>query len=186
LFATPATAIWAHTEPMVRLLVLFVAVFGFMLIEARRATSNERTQRARGGVEPKHDVYPAMQVAYPGIFLAMIGEGLFHPEPSRLVLAAGVVVFLLGKLLKWWAITALGPFWTFRVIVVPGSTPVVAGPYRFLRHPNYVGVFGEFAGAGLIAAAPVAGVLGTLMFTGLMAARARVETRALNAILRRW
>lgn len=170
---------------MIRLLLLVVVVFGFMLVEARRAASNERAQRALGGIEPKHDVYPAMQVAYPGIFLAMIGEGLFHPEPSRLVLAAGVVVFVLGKLLKWWAITALGQFWTFRVIVVPGSAPVAAGPYRFLRHPNYVGVFGELAGAGLIAAAPVAGVLGTLMFTGLMAARVRVETRALNAILRR-
>lgn len=181
----PVIAISPHSEFMIRLLILFVVVAGFMLVEARRAASNERTQRARGGIEPTHDVYPAMQVAYPGIFLAMIGEGLVHPEPSRLVLAAGVVVFALGKLLKWWAIRALGPYWTFRVIVVPGSTPVAAGPYRFLRHPNYVGVFGEFAGAGLIAAAPVAGVLGTLLFTGLMAARVRVETRALNAILRR-
>ena len=73
---------------MTRLLVLAVVVFGFMLVEARRAASNERAQRARGGIEPKHDVYPAMQVAYPGIFLAMIGEGLFRPEPSTLVLAA--------------------------------------------------------------------------------------------------
>ncbi len=170
---------------MTRLLVLAVVVFGFMLVEARRAASNERAQRARGGIEPKHDVYPAMQVAYPGIFLAMIGEGLFRPEPSRVVLIAGIVVFVLGKLLKWWAITTLGQYWTFRVIVVPGSSPVADGPYRLLNHPNYVGVFGELAGAGLIAAAPVAGVLGTLMFTGLMAARVRVENRALDAILRR-
>lgn len=170
---------------MIRLALLVVVVFGFMLVEARRAASNERAQRARGGIEPKYDVYPAMQVAYPGIFLAMIGEGLFHPEPSRVVLVTGVVVFILGKLLKWWAITSLGQCWTFRVIVVPGLTPVVGGPYRVLNHPNYVGVFGELAGAGLIAAAPIAGVLGTLMFTGLMAARVRVENRALNAILRR-
>ena len=100
---------------MIRLLVLFVALFGFMVVEARRAAANERTQRARGGIEPKHDVYPAMQVAYPGIFFAMIAEGLFRPEPSRVVLAAGVVVFVLGKLLKWWAITALGS-----VLDVPG------------------------------------------------------------------
>ncbi len=170
---------------MSRLFLLFVVVFGAMLVEARRAASNERTQRARGGIEPKHDVYPAMQVAYPGIFLAMIAEGLLHPAPSRALLVLGLVIFAMGKLLKWWAISALGPYWTFRVIVVPGSSPVVAGPYRFLRHPNYVGVFGECAGAGLIAAAPIAGVLGTLMFTGLMAARVRVENRALDAILRR-
>ena len=67
----------------------------------------------------------------------------------------------------------------------PGTTPVVAGPYRFLRHPNYVGVVGELAGASLLAGAPVAGVLGTLLFSGLMALRVRVENRALDAILRR-
>ena len=85
---------------MIRLLLLFVVVFGFMLVEARRAASNERAQRARGGIEPKHDVYPAMQVAYPGIFLAIIGEGLFHPEPPAALLAAGIAVFAAGKLLK--------------------------------------------------------------------------------------
>lgn len=170
---------------MLRLALLFVVVFGFMLVEAGRAASNERRQRARGGIEPTHDVYPAMQVAYPGVFLAMLGEGLFRPAPAPAVLAAGIAVFVAGKALKWWAISTLGDFWTFRVIVVPGSQPVASGPYRWLRHPNYVGVFGELAGAGIIAAAPVAGVLGTLMFTGLMAARVRVENRALNAILRR-
>lgn len=170
---------------MIRLVTLFVVVFGFMLVEARRASENERAQRARGGIEARHDVYPAMQVAYPGVFVAMLCEGLFRPEPSPLLLALGVAVFTAGKALKWWAISALGPCWTFRVIVVPGATPVVTGPYRYLRHPNYVGVFGELAGAGLIAAAPVAGLLGTLMFTGLIAARVRVENRALDAILPR-
>ncbi len=183
--ATPATATSPHTDVMIRLSLLVVAVFGLMIVEARRAASNERAQRARGGIEPKHDVYPAMQVAYPGIFVAIACEGLFRPEPPLALVAAGVVVLTAGKLLKWWAIGTLGQFWTFRVIVVPGSTPVVAGPYRFLQHPNYVGVFGELAGAGLIASAPVAGVLGTLMFTGLMMARVRVENRALDAILRR-
>ena len=54
-----------------------------MLVEARRAAANERAQRARGGIEPKHDVYPFMQIAYPGVFLAMIGEGLFRPLHHR-------------------------------------------------------------------------------------------------------
>ena len=182
-----ATAIWRSLiDPrMTRLLVLSTVVFGLMLVEARRASGNEQTQRARGGIEPPRDVYALMQIAYPGVFLLMLGEGLFHAAPSAIQLGVGAILFITGKLLKWWAIVTLGPFWTFRVIVVPGTTPVVAGPYRFLRHPNYVGVVGELAGASLLAGAPVAGVLGTLLFSGLMALRVRVENRALDAILRR-
>jgi len=48
---------------MLRLLALLLVVFGTMLIEARRAAANERVQRARGGIEPRHDVYAFMQVA---------------------------------------------------------------------------------------------------------------------------
>src|SRR4051812_34646639 len=144
---------------MLRLLALFLLVFGAMLIEARRAAANERVQRSRGGIEPRQDVYAFMQVAYPGVFLAMIGEGLFHPTPSRSVLVLGAIVFLAGKFLKWWAIVALGPFWTFRVIVVPGAALVSRGPYRYLRHPNYLGVVGELVGVALVAGAPVAGPL---------------------------
>jgi methyltransferase len=170
---------------MVRLLSLAAVIFGFMLLEARRAAGNEREQRAHGGIEPRHDVYPFMQVAYPGLFAAIVGEGLVRPAPPSLVVVAGIVVLAAGKLLKWWAIVTLGRFWTFRVIVVPNSTLVASGPYRYLRHPNYVGVAGEFIGAALVAGAPVSGTLGTLLFVGLMMLRVRIENRALNAILRR-
>jgi methyltransferase len=168
---------------MTRPLLLFCVVFGAMLVEARRAAANERAQFARGGVEPKYDIYPFMQVAYPGVFLAMIGEGLIRPAPPTAVLVLGIVVFAAGKLLKWWAILTLGPFWTFRVIAVPGSTVVANGPYRYLRHPNYVGVIGELVGAALMAGAPVAGPLGTALFAGVIAVRLKVETRWLRKVL---
>lgn len=167
---------------MTRLLLLSAVIFGLMLVEAHRASGNERAQRARGGIEPRHDVYPFLQVAYPGVFLLMLGEGLFHAPPSTVQLGLGGLALVVGKLLKWWAIVTLGPCWTFRVIVVPGTTPVVGGPYRLLRHPNYVGVVGELLGVSLLAGAPVAGVLGTLLFSGLMVLRVRVENRALEGL----
>ncbi|MGE3955677.1 MAG: isoprenylcysteine carboxylmethyltransferase family protein [Vicinamibacterales bacterium] len=170
---------------MVRLVLLALAVFGTMSAEARRAARNERAQRARGGIEPPRDVYPLMQVAYPGVFLVMLLEGALRPEPPAAIAGLGVLVFLAGKALKWWAILSLGQAWTFRVIVVPGMEMVRRGPYARLRHPNYVGVVGELAGAGLIAAAPIAGVLGTAFFCGLMLLRVRLENRVLGAILRR-
>ncbi len=168
-----------------RLPGLLIVVTVFMIAEAMRASRNERTQRARGGIEPAGDVYRWMQAAYPGVFLAMIVEGAFLPGPPAAIVIAGALLFALGKALKWWAIATLGDRWTFRVIVVPGMPLATAGPYRTLRHPNYVGVLGELAGAALIAGAPISGTLGTLLFSALMLARVRVENHALNAILRR-
>jgi methyltransferase len=172
-------------DSAVRLPVLLAAVATFMIVEAVRASRNERLQRARGGIEPPGDVYRWMQVAYPGVFAAMLAEGATGPPPALAVTAAGVLLFAFGKALKWWAIFTLGDRWTFRVIVVPGMPLATSGPYRLLRHPNYVGVIGELAGVALMAGAPLAGVAGGALFCALMGVRVRVENRAVDGILRR-
>jgi len=165
-------------------LILFAIVFGTMLVEARRASANERAQRARGGVEPDGDVYALMRVAYPGAFLAMFVEGSLRGSPSPTAVLAGGILFLAAKCLKWWAILSLGPFWTFRVVVVPGVPLVAGGPYRWLRHPNYVGVMGELAGVALMTGALLSGVAGIATFGWLVARRVSVEERALREAAR--
>ena len=164
----------------IRLAIVAAIVFAAMLIEARRASRNERAQRARGGIEPPGDVYRLMRIVYPGAFLAMLAEGAWRGAPAPGVIAAGAVVFGAAKALKWWAILSLGPSWTFRVIVVPGARLVVGGPYRWLRHPNYVAVIGELFGAAALAGAPVAGVAAIAIFGALVARRIAVEDRALR------
>jgi methyltransferase len=165
--------------------IVLMTVFGFLLVEARRASHNERAQRARGGVEPQGDPYAIMRVAYPGAFLAMIIEGILRGSLAPATVIAGSVLFILAKALKWWAMLSLGPSWTFRVIVVPGAELVTSGPYRYLRHPNYVAVVGELASVALVSGARVAGPIATAAFVMLMLKRIAVENRALGAILRR-
>ena len=165
--------------------VLLVLVFVPMILEARRSARNERGQRARGGVEPPGDVYGLMAIAYPAAFLAMIIEGAVRGGPPPRVLAEGVAVFAVAKALKWWAIRSLGSCWTFRVIVVPGGARVASGPYRYLRHPNYVAIAGELVGVALMAGALIAGPVGTTVFMVLMRKRMAVENGALDAILPR-
>jgi methyltransferase len=162
------------------LIALFIAIFASMLVEARRAARNERAQRARGGLEPRDDVYNVMRVVYPAAFLAMMAEGAWRglsPGPF----AAGALLFAAAKALKWWAILSLGPFWTFRVIVVPGAALVVNGPYRWLRHPNYVAVVGELVSVGLMAGAVVTCPIATAAFGAILIRRISVETNALSS-----
>jgi methyltransferase len=160
--------------------LLFVLAFVPMVLEARRSAANERALRARGAVEPEAEVYPVMLYAYPAAFLAMIGEAWLRDAAADALFAAGLALFLAAKALKYWAIATLGVRWTFKVLVPPGSTRILAGPYRWLDHPNYAGVAGELIGMALMAHALVTGPLAVAGFGLLLRGRVRVEERALR------
>ena len=159
--------------------LLLAVVFIPMIVEARVAAINERAQRARGGIEATGDVYGIMQVAYPAVFLAMIVEGAWRPGHEFFL--AGTALYVAAKALKSWAIVSLGPAWTFRVIVRPGLPLVASGPYRWLRHPNYVAVVGELLAVALLSGARITGPLGSILFILLMSKRISVEEHALEA-----
>ncbi len=156
-----------------------VVIFGSMLIEAAISQRHDRALRARGAVEPAGDVYAAMQLAYPGAFVAMLGEGVARHVAFDAFVAAGAVVFVAAKMLKYWAMASLGPRWTFRVLVPPHSERTRRGPYRWLSHPNYLAVAGELAGCALAMHAIAAGPAAVVGFGALMLRRIRVEEAAL-------
>ena len=151
-----------------------------MIFEAFLSRRNEQQLRQMGAEEPHDDVYWAMQLVYPLMFVAMLVEGWRRGALVDVHVAAGFAVFVGAKLLKYWAIRALGVRWTFRVLVPPGSTRVLIGPYRLLRHPNYIAVIGELVGAALMTHALVAGTIAVIVFGALIALRIRVEERALG------
>src|SRR5262249_12946295 len=100
-----------------------------MLIETAISARNERGLRALGAVEPGGDVARAMPRAYPAAFVVMMSEGALGGVRADGLFAAGLAVFASAKALKYWAIASLGPRWTFRVLVPPGSTRTARGPY---------------------------------------------------------
>jgi methyltransferase len=168
---TPALAIAGLT---------LLAVLLIMAGEAALSAHNESVLRARGAVEPPDDVFRTMQWAYPVCFVAMAGEGAVAGPASPNLLAVGLALFGMSKALKISAISALGTRWTFRVLVPPGAPLVTSGPYRFVRHPNYIAVLGELAGVALIVWAPITGLLAIVGFGSLIVRRIRVEERALG------
>jgi methyltransferase len=162
------------------IILLFVVAFAPMLAEAARSASNERALRAAGAVEPPRDVYAIMQIVYPACFLAMIAEGSYRGLDLTTSAVAGAILFGAAKALKYWVIHTLGGRWTFRVLVPPGSRRIIAGPYRYMRHPNYVAVVGEIAGFALLAGARWTGIASVAIFLTLLAVRIRVEEHALG------
>jgi methyltransferase len=155
-------------------------VIVLMLGELWVSTRNERTLLARGAIAPPDPVYRSMRWAYPAVFVAMAAEGVLRGPAPRSVFVAGVAVFTVFKLLKFWAIATLGERWTYRVFMLPGVPLITRGPYRFFRHPNYVGVVGELVGMALMTGASVTGPPGILFFSWLLLRRIGAEDRALR------
>jgi methyltransferase len=150
-----------------------------MIVETIISMRHDRALRAGGAIEPDGDVYKIMQLAYPGCFLALLAEGAWRGAAWGAVSAAGLVVFVAAKALKYWAIASLGTRWTFRVLVPPASTPTRSGPYQWVNHPNYVAVAGELIGAAVMMHAFVTGAPAVATFSYLMWRRVQVEEKAL-------
>lgn len=125
------------------LLGLVAAERGAELVVSSR---NARAMLGRGGRETGQALYRVMVVFHavllPLLALAAIGRRGHPPGPWALLAVAGAAA---AQGLRWWAIRTLGDRWSTRVIVVPGEPPVTGGPYRFLRHPNYLAVVLEVA-----------------------------------------
>jgi isoprenylcysteine carboxyl methyltransferase (ICMT) family protein YpbQ len=165
---------------MTLIVSLLAAAFLPMLAETALSVKHERALREMGAVEPATDVIGLMRLAYPGAFLCMVGEAWMRQASSDTLMSTGAALFLAAQALKYWAIATLGARWTFRVLVPPTSTLITSGPYRFARHPNYVGVIGELVGFAVMAHAWISGPIATVVFLLLIAARIRVEERALG------
>ena len=156
-----------------------MAVLLIMVAELVLSRANERWLRANGAVEVPDEVYRTMRWAYPGTFVAMGIEGAVAGPIPGIVTAAGVAVFVLAKALKFWAMASLGKRWSYGVFVLTGQPLVGNGPYRWLRHPNYVAVIGELVGMAIIVGARITGPLMLLFFGWLLWRRIKVEDRAL-------
>jgi methyltransferase len=168
---------------MGRLLVVLVAAERVAeLVISRR---NARRLRARGAIEAGRGHYPAMVAFHAAFIVACLAEPALFPArwPWAAALPAGALV-LLAQALRWWVVATLAERWTTEVLVLPGAQPVRAGPYRLLRHPNYLAVIVELAALPLAAGAWRTAILATLGNALLLAVRIRAEERALGAAWR--
>jgi methyltransferase len=161
--------------------VVLVAAVGLERVaELVVSTRNLRWSRDRGGREFGAGHYPFMVVLHTALLAACLLEtGLLHRTflPS---LAWPMLAVLAGTQgLRWWCIATLGPRWNTRVVVVPGLPLVGGGPYRWLRHPNYVAVVAEGIALPLIGSAWITALAFTVLNAFLLRVRIRTENAAL-------
>jgi protein-S-isoprenylcysteine O-methyltransferase len=68
---------------------------------------------------------------------------------ARMFASVGVVLFVAGLTVRWWAIIVLGRFFTVDVTIEKDHELVERGPFRIVRHPSYTGVLLAFVGLAL-------------------------------------
>lgn len=150
------------------------------LAELALAKRNLGRALARGGVEVGAGHYPWMVALHTALILACPLEVwlLDRPFVPALALVALALLLVAGGL-RAWVISTLGERWTTRVVVVPGDPPVTGGPYRYLRHPNYLAVVLEIAALPLVHGAWLSALVFSLADAVLLKVRIAAEERAL-------
>lgn len=139
------------------------------------AIARDHTKRllAAGGYEAGGEHYPLM-VALHATWLATLWW-FGHGKPLVFPFVIAFAILQAGRV---WVLATLGPRWTTRIIMLPGAPPVTGGPFRFVRHPNYLVVAFELPCVSLALGLPWHALLfGTLNLL-MLRSRIRVENRA--------
>ena len=139
------------------------------------AQHNTKALLARGGTEIGRSHYPVLVVLHTAWLIAIT---VVLPNPIRIYWAplAGYITL---QILRVWTMASLGPYWTTRIITVPGAPLVRRGPYRFVRHPNYLIVTGEIALLPLVFGEVWVALLFTILNAMALYWRIREEETAL-------
>jgi methyltransferase len=162
-------------------LVFLAFVYLERLVELVVSGRSVRRALRAGAREAGRAHFPAM-VAFHALYLAACGmevalRGRGPPDP---VVWAALGLFLLAQGLRWWSVATLGTAWSVRIIVPPRPLPVTTGPYRWLRHPNYLAVIMEVLAVPLVGGAWLAACGGTLINGLLLRVRIQQEEEALG------
>ena len=163
---------------------LVLAVGVERLVELAVSKRHAAWAFSRGGKEFGRGHFPAMVALHTALLFGALAEVWMLDRPFRPILGwVALAVVIASQTLRWWCIATLGRQWNTRVIVVPCLPLVSRGPYRLLRHPNYVAVVLEGAALPLVHSAWATAVVFTVLNAALLARRIQVEERALATVV---
>jgi methyltransferase len=123
--------------------VLFISFFIAQRIsELLVAKKNEKWLRAQGAIEYGKSHYSFIVLLHILFISSLITEYVLRAEAHLDILF--LILFFLLLSSKIWVITSLGKYWNTKIFRIPGAVPIKKGPYKLLKHPNYIIVVLEF------------------------------------------
>lgn len=166
--------------------ILITAVVVERIAELVVSQRNAKWALSQGGVESGRGHYPPMVALHTGLLAACLLEVFLGDRPFVPALGWPMLAMVIAAQgLRWWCIATLGQRWNTRVLVIPGLALVAAGPYRWMRHPNYLAVVVEGIALPLVHSAWMTAVAFTVLNAVLLLRfRIPAEERALESASR--
>lgn len=153
------------------------------LLELRLADRNRKLMLARGAEESGQTHYRLVVLLHSVWFAAWILEAVWRGPHLHPLWPAWLALFVLAEVLRYWCIKTLGVHWNTRILVLPGSPPVHSGPYRLLRHPNYLAVVVDLFTVPMIFGAWITALVFSILNLALLLfVRIPAEEKALKRI----
>lgn len=153
------------------------------LIELLIAAKNERWMKARGAIELGQSHYKWFVLLHVLFFIAIVVEFQYkvitYSEQIPFY-KLFFFIFLLAQLGRVWCIYSLGRFWNTKIIVLPKVALIKKGPYKYVKHPNYIIVFIELLFIPLIFGLYVVAIVFPFLHLLLLTIRVPEEEEALS------
>jgi methyltransferase len=163
-------------------LVLLVLVGVMRVVELKISRRNQLRLAQRGAIKVPEPHFGATVALHTGVLISAGLEVLILHRPFIPALAiVSAAVFLLADVFRWWVIATLAEHWNVQIMDSGQIGVVTRGPYRWIRHPNYLAVVVELASLPMIHTAWITAIWGTLGYCWLLRSRIRVEEHALMA-----
>ncbi|KMJ56094.1 isoprenylcysteine carboxyl methyltransferase [Bacillus sp. LL01] len=165
--------------------MVFVYLFiGFVMlqrvIEVIIANQNAKWIKKKGGYEAGAEHYKYIVAMHALFFVALLIEISFMGTEVVRWSIIPLIIFLITQVVRVWALSSLGRFWNTRIMILPGAKVVAKGPYRFMRHPNYVIVAMEILALPFIFQAYWTAFIFSILNVMILRIRIREEERALK------
>jgi methyltransferase len=152
------------------------------LAELVIAKQNEKWMKNHGGVEFGQKHYRIMVGLHSLFFLFLIAEVYYFNKELSPIWPILVTFFIITQAGRVWALTSLGRYWNTKIIVLPDAEVIVKGPYKYLRHPNYVIVTLEFIIIPLLFQANLTCIVFSLLNIWILSIRIPEEEKALTKL----
>ncbi|WP_216830189.1 isoprenylcysteine carboxyl methyltransferase family protein [Alkalihalobacterium elongatum] len=164
---------------MVFFIILFVVITQ-RLVELLIAKSNEKWMRNRGAYEVGQAQYKYIVLVHVFFFISLISEVVFLQKTLASWWWVPFAFFIIAQSMRVWSLSSLGRFWNTKIIILPGANVVAKGPYKFMRHPNYVIVSVEILMLPLIFQAYATAIFFTIANALVLSVRICQEEAALQ------
>ncbi|WP_102274818.1 isoprenylcysteine carboxyl methyltransferase family protein [Cytobacillus massiliigabonensis] len=162
-------------------------IFVFLLIcqrvlELLIAKRNEHRMKQKGAIEFGQSHYPFIVAVHCLFFVSLIIEVTFYHSDLSPYWAIFLLLFFIAQFGRLWALTSLGTFWNTKIIVLPEAKIVKKGPYRYVKHPNYIIVAIELIVIPLLFQANITAIVFTILNAMILSIRIPAEERALKSL----